>query len=119
MSRSQILISTERPRPLLDQGEYSAKCTDATIAWAKRYKKWIVRLVMEPTDYNGRVYNGDLCKFLQLGTDPKKPHAGQNSDFRKLWVQVNGAQPTGDLNLDIFVGHAYKIAVTTVKADRH
>ncbi len=114
-----VMISVEEPRPLLDEGHYTARCADATVAWSRRWKKWIVRLVMEPFDYTGRPYSGSLCKFLALGTNPKKPHAGQQSQFRSLWVEVNGGQPTGsDVDLGIFVGHTFKISIETVKRDR-
>jgi hypothetical protein len=114
-----ITISVEEPRPLLDEGEYVARCSDATIAWARRWKKWISRLVLEPVNYNGRPYTGSLCKFLQLGSNPKKPHAGQQSQFHKLWVEVNGAQPNnGELTLELFIGHLFKISVQTVRADK-
>jgi hypothetical protein len=114
-----ITISVEEPRPLLDEGEYLARCSDATVAWARRWKKWISRLVLEPLDYNGQPYTGSLCKFLQLGSNRQRPHAGQQSQFRKLWVEVNGAQPSGgELSLEIFIGHLFRISVQTVVADK-
>jgi len=117
-ARSQpMMISVEEPRPLLDEGECRARCTDATVAWSKRWKKWIVVLHFEPLDYRGRPYTGELCKFLSLGTDPKKARAGQASTFRQLWVEVNGDQPSqGEVDLGIFVGHVFEIAVRTVRA---
>jgi hypothetical protein len=116
----KIMISVEEPRPLLDEGNHLAKCTDATCAWSRRWKKWIVRLVMEPLDYHGRPYTGSLCKFLALGTNPKRPHAGQQSKFRALWVETNGGQPTGsDVDLGLFVGHTFKVSVCTVRQDRN
>lgn len=112
-----VTISLEAGRPLLDEGEYRARCTEATIAWSKRWRKWIAVLHMDPLDYVGRPYSGELCKFLSLGTDPKKPRAGQASIFRKLWVEANGAQPTqGEVDLGIFVGHVFEIVVRTVRA---
>jgi hypothetical protein len=111
-----ITISLEAPRPLLDEGEYSATCTDATVAWSRRWKKWIARLVMEPSNYTGRPYSGSLCKFFQLGSNPKRPHAGQQSEFRKLLVRLNGAQPVnGEASLALFVGVTFQIKVCTVK----
>lgn len=112
-----VTISLEAGRPLLDEGSYRARCTEATIAWSKRWKKWIALLHMDPLDYVGRPYTGELCKFLFLGTDQKKPRAGPSSAFRKLWVEVNGAQPNqGEVDLQIFVGHVFEIAVRTVRA---
>jgi hypothetical protein len=117
---SKIMISVEEPRPLLDEGNHLATCIDATCAWSRRWKKWIVVLKMEPLDYHGRSYSGTLCKFLALGTNPKRPHAGQQSQFRALWVEVNGAQPTGsDVDLGIFVGHTFKVSIQTVRQDRN
>lgn len=114
-----VTVSLEAGRPLLDEGEYRARCTEATIAWSKRWKKWIAVLHMYPLNYLGRSYNGELCKFLSLGTDPKKPRAGQASVFRKLWVEANGAQPSqGEVDLGIFVGQVFDIAVRTVRADK-
>jgi len=119
-SSQSMMISVEEPRPLLDEGAYLARCTDATCAWSRRWKKWIVLLVMELLDYDGRPYTGSLCKFLSLGANPKKPHAGQQSQFRKLWVEVNGGQPTSsDVQLGIFVGHVFNITVATVKRNRN
>jgi hypothetical protein len=112
-----VTVSLEAGRPLLDEGSYRARCTEATIAWSKRWKKWIALLHMDPLDYVGRPYTGELCKFLFLGTDQKKPRAGPSSAFRKLWVEVNGAQPNqGEVDLGIFVGHVFEIAVRTVRA---
>src|ERR1700688_135823 len=80
------LISLSEPRPLLEPGTYQAVCNEATIAWARQWKKWIARLVMEPRNYTGRSYTGKLCKFLNAGSNPARPFAGPQSDFRKLWV---------------------------------
>jgi hypothetical protein len=111
-----VMISVEEPRPLLNEGKYRARCTAATIAWSRRWKKWIVKLHMEPLDYAGRPYSGQLCRFLSLGTDPKRPRAGQGSRFRTLWVEVNGGQPTqGEVDLGIFEGAIFEIVVRTVK----
>lgn len=63
---SVVTVSLEEPRQLLDEGRYTATCTAATVAWSRRWKKWIARLVMDPSDYTGRPYTGSLCKFLQL-----------------------------------------------------
>jgi hypothetical protein len=115
-----IAISIEAPRPLLDEGEYVAQCTDATVAWARRWKKWIVRLVMVPVDYRGQSYRGDLCKFLSLGQNPNSPHAGAQSEFRKLWVACNGAPNTSsEVDLGMFVGKFFQISIGTVRADRN
>ena len=114
---SWVMIGLEEPRPLLDEGRYRARCTAATVAWSKRWKKWIAVLRMDPLNYAGRPFTGDLAKFLSLGTDPKKPRAGQNSTFRDLWVEVNGAQPNrAEVDLEIFVGAIFEISVRTVKA---
>jgi len=115
-SASAITVSLEAPRPLLDEGEYLATCTDATVAWSRRWKKWIARLVMEPSDYQGIPYTGTLCKFFQLGSNPRRPHAGQQSEFRKLLVRLNGAQPVnGEASLALFVGRSFQIQVCTVR----
>jgi|SRR5271157_460681 len=119
-SPQPMMISVEEPRPLLDEGEYLARCTDVTFAWSRRWKKWIVRVVLEPLNYYGRPYTGSLCRFLSLGTNPKKPHAGQQSNFRKLWVEINGGQPiSGQVELGLFIGYVFKIVVATVKQDRN
>jgi len=49
-------ISLSEPFPLLDPGQYVARCTDATFAWARQWNKWIARLVLEPVNYQGRPY---------------------------------------------------------------
>ena len=112
-------ITLSEPFPLLDPGHYVARCTDATYAWARQWKKWIARLVLEPHNYRGRPYTGRLCKFLGLGKDPQKPYAGPQSHFRRLLVEVNGDQPTTtDAGMDVFVGVCFDIDVVTVNTDR-
>ncbi len=113
-------IALSDPFPLLDPGQYVARCTEATFAWARQWKKWMARLVLEVLDYRGRPYHGKLCKFLSLGRDPARPFAGHHSDFRKLYVEVNGAQPNGsEVTMRIFEGHCYEITVETVRRDRN
>ena len=102
------------------QARYFAVCTEATFDWARQWKKWMARLVLEPQNYRGRPYQGRLCKFLSLGRDPERPFAGHHSDFRKLFVEVNGAQPTGtEITMRIFEGRLNQIAVETVRFDRN
>jgi len=113
-------IRLSEPRPLLDEGVYVARCIEATFAWARQWKKWMARLVLEPQNYTGRPYTGQLCKFLSLGGDPHSPFAGPQSAFRDLWVEANGAQPNGhEVNVQIFLGLVFEIRVETVKRDRH
>ncbi len=112
-------ITLSEPFPLLDDGQYVARCTEATFAWARQWNKWMARLVLEPLNYQGRPYSGRLCKFLGLGKDPQKPYAGPQSDFRQLLVEVNGAQPTAQAaGMEVFVHVLYEIEVVTVKKDR-
>ena len=113
-------ITLSEPFPFLDPaGQYVARCTEATFAWARQWKKWIARLVLEPLNYEGRPYSGRLCKFLGLGKDPQKPYAGPQSHFRRLLVEVNGEQPTAqDVSMEIFVRVLYDIEIVTVKTDR-
>jgi hypothetical protein len=109
-------IKLAPPYPLLDPGDYFAICTEADYAWAGKWGKWKVRLVLEPQNYQGRAYTGRLCKFLGLGDNRKAPYAGPRSHFRMLWVEVNGEQPTGPecIDLSTFVGREYRITVETV-----
>jgi hypothetical protein len=101
-------------------GCVSARCSEATYAWARQWKKWIARLVLDPQNYDGRQYTGRLCKFLGLGKDPQRPYAGPQSHFRHLLVEVNGDQPaTNSAGMGIFVGVCYDIDVETVKIDRN
>jgi hypothetical protein len=80
----------------------------------------MARLVLEPQNYRGRPYTGRLCKFMGLGRDAEKPFAGPQSDFRRLYVEVNGAQPTSqDVSIEIFAGRFYEIEVETVTKDRN
>lgn len=112
-------ISLSEPFPLLDPGQYVAVCTGATFAWARQWKKWIARLVLEPENYQGRPYQGRLCAFLGLGKNPERPYAGRQSRFRRLLVEVNGAQPTAAVvGMEMFVGVRYEIEVVTVTEDR-
>ncbi len=77
----QPRITLSEPFPLLDPGQYVARCTEATYAWARQWKKWIARLVLEPQNYRGRPYTDSLCKFLGLGKDPQKPLRGTAEPF--------------------------------------
>jgi hypothetical protein len=109
-------IEVSDPFPLLDPGEYVARCSEATYAWARQWKKWIARLVLEPQNYTGRPYTGRLCCFLGLGKNAKAPYAGQQSRFRRLLVEVNGDQPAGKtVEMEVFVGVIYDVQVGTVK----
>jgi len=112
-------IRIAEPYPLLDPGEYVALCTEADYAWARHLSAWKARLVLEPQDYRGRPYTGRLCKFLGLGKNPEAPYAGPRSDFRALLVEVNGSQPTRpDVDMAVFAGRLYRIAVETVTKNR-
>ena len=114
------VISLSEPYPLLDPGHYVAVCTKATYEWSRQWNKWIVILVLEPLNYQGRPYTGRLCKFLFLGTDKQRPYAGPQSHFRLLYVEVNGDQPPSlEVGVEIFVGVSFEIEVVTVKKDRN
>jgi hypothetical protein len=113
-------ITLSEPFPLLDPGWYVARCPEAAFAWARQWKKWIARIVLEPQNYTGRPYTGRLCCFLGLGKDPQNPYAGPQSRFRRLLVEVNGEQPSSpNAGVEIFVGVLYDIEVVTVKTDRN
>jgi hypothetical protein len=72
---------------------------------------------MRPLDYQGLPYHGELCRFLGLGKDSRRPHAGAQSAFRRLWAEVNGAQPlSSEVGLEIVVGQRFRIRVATVRA---
>jgi hypothetical protein len=108
------------PFPLVDEGQYVALCTEATFAWAKQWKKWIARFVLVLQNYQGRPYVGRLCAFFGLGRNPERPYAGPQSRFRRLYVEVNGDQPTAaEVGMEPFVGILYDIKVQTVKTDRN
>ena len=112
-------IALSEPFPLLDPGCYVAVCNEATFAWARQWRKWIARLVLEPQNYQGRPYTGRLCAFLGLGKNPERPYAGPQSRFRRLYVEVNGDQPPSlEAGMEIFVGVRYEIEVVTVTHDR-
>ena len=113
------VIKVAEPYPLLDPGEYVARCTQADVAWARQFSAWKVRLALEPQNYVGRPYTGTLCKFLNLGKDASAPYAGPRSQFRMLWVEVNGEQPTRpDVDVSAFEGGLYRITVETVSKNR-
>jgi len=109
-------IRVAKPYPLLDPGEYIALCSQASFEWAQRFSGWKARLVLEPQNYTGRPYTGELCRFLGLGKNPDAPYAGPRSDFRLLWVEVNGDQPVQPdvTDLGIFTRRLYQITVETV-----
>jgi hypothetical protein len=113
-------ISLSAPYPYLSEGRYVATCTEATFAWARQWNKWIAMLVLEPQNYEGRPYTGRLCKFLGLGKNKEQPYAGPQSQFRQLYVEVNGDQPPSlEAGMEIFVGVRYEIEVVTIKTDRN
>jgi hypothetical protein len=113
------VITTSEPNPLLDEGQYLAECTEASFAWAHQWRQWKARLVLNPQEYTGKPYTGRLCRFFNLGQDRNKAHAGSGSYFRALWVEVNGGQPVGPLDMEIFARHIYRITVVTVKENRN
>jgi len=82
------LVTVAAPYPLLDAGEYVALCTEASVAWARQWASWKVRLMFEPRNYEGRSYVGRLCKFFDLGKNASSPYAGARSAFL-------GATPMG------------------------
>ena len=113
-------IALSEPYPLLDPGVYLAVCTEATFAWARQWNKWIARLVLEPQNYQGRPYTGQLCKFLGLGKNKERPYAGPQTHFRRLYVEVNSDQPPSlEVGMEIFVGVRFEIEVVTVQHDRN
>jgi|KBSSwiStaDraftv2_1062776.scaffolds.fasta_scaffold140523_4 hypothetical protein len=113
------LVTVAAPYPLLDAGEYVALCTEASVAWARQWASWKVRLMFEPRNYEGRSYVGRLCKFFDLGKNASSPYAGARSAFRTLWVEVNGEQPTSPkIDTSIFAGRLYYITVETVTKNR-
>jgi len=115
----KTVITVSEPYPLLDPGECTARCSDASFAWAKQWGAWKARLVLEPLDYRGRPYKGKLCKFLNLGKNPEAPYAGPRSDFRILLVEVNGEQPTRpDVDMSVFENRLYRITIETVTQNR-
>src|SRR5215831_20386626 len=114
------VVTLSAPYPQLDPGSYLAVCTEASFAWARQWKKWMARLVLEPQNYTGRAFTGNLCKFLSLGRDLQRPYAGPHSDFRRLYVELNGDQPSApEVTMRIFEGRWYEITVETVKLDRN
>jgi hypothetical protein len=118
--KQRLSIALSEPFPLLDPGVYVAVCTEAALAWARQWNKWMARLVLEPENYQGRPYTGRLCKFLGLGKNKEGPYAGPQSHFRQLYVEVNGEQPpTLEVGIEIFVGIRYEIEVVTLKTDRN
>jgi len=114
------VVTLSAPYPLLDPGVILAVCTEATFAWARQWKKWMARLVLDPQNYFGRAYQGKLCKFLSLGRDPQRPFAAPQSHFRRLLVELNGSQPVNpEVDIQVFEGRIFEITVETVKLDRH
>src|SRR3954447_17175346 len=119
MTNKQV-IAVSPPYPLLDPGRYRAICTETSFAWARQWKKWIARLAFDLQNYTGRPYQGTLCKFLSLGTNPERPCAGHHSAFRQLYVEANGAQPVNtEVTVAIFEKLPYEITVETVTRDRN
>jgi hypothetical protein len=118
--KSRHVIAVSAAYPLLDPGTYLAVCNEASFAWARQWKKWIARLAFQLQNYTGKPYQGTLCKFLSLGTNPERPCAGHYSAFRQLYVEANGGQPvSSEVTVCIFEKLPYEITVETVTRDRN
>jgi len=82
-------------------------CCRAKLYRDPRFRCWKCRLdcqfLTEPDTVSG---------FLNLGTDDK-PHAGRGSEYRRVWVMANDAQPKKRqvLSTRIFVGKVFRVRI--------
>jgi hypothetical protein len=80
-------ICDEAPYPRLKPGEYSARCVEARVYLEKRFRRWVCRFKYWIIPEGPHVYG-----FLNLGCG-EKPHAGRGSEYRRAWIEANGAAP--------------------------
>jgi hypothetical protein len=108
-----------KPMPTWDGPEYvrvSPGRYDATATriqgpdWVRRFRRWSLIVEFELLSEGKRV-----CAFFNMGTNPERPHAGQQSRYFKAWAMANGELPRAKQKLDPEVfrdGQVYTVEVS-------
>lgn len=103
-------VSAHGPYPRYEPGEYEAECVSASIRRDPQFRTWKadLRFCLLP--------DGEpIWGFLNLGRG-EKPHAGRRSEYWRVWVIANGAQPLRRQTLTVraFKGKIFKVRVADV-----
>ena len=117
----KIRIATKQLRPLLDEGRYLAQCISASCDWSTKWKKHQAILKFKPTNYTGKPFYGDLCRFFYAGRNQDAQQIGPSSALYRLLVAVNGAQPISEeFDLNILTDQFFYVEIRTVthKSDK-
>jgi hypothetical protein len=93
--------------PRYPPGEYQVLCLTATTYQDPRFRCWKCRLECQFLTEREKVSG-----FLNLG-DGQKPNAGRGSEYRRVWVMANGAQPRRRqvLSKRIFIGKVFRVLI--------
>ena len=97
--------------PRWPPGTYDVRCTDVQgPEWLRNHRRWSLRL-----ECNFLTEEGDVSGFLNLGSDPERPQAGRQSNFFKLWSQVNGGLPRRGqrMSCNDFIGKFFRVRIET------
>lgn len=83
--------------------------------WVRRYRRWSLMVEFELLSESARV-----CAFFNMGSNPEKPHAGEQSRYFQAWTLANGERPCRKQGLDpaVFLdGQVYQIEVSDSHTD--
>ena len=103
--------------PRVDPGIYEAVCKAVLgPVWIRMsFGRWGLRIVFVLLDDLGEV-----CLFLNMGTDRETPRIARNSAYREWWTAANGALPChGEaMTPDVFMqDQIYRIKVADALMD--
>lgn len=95
-------------------GEYEVLCVGAEVYRDPRFRCWKCRLDCQFLTERSRISG-----FLNLGTG-EKPNAGRGSEYRRVWIMANDAQPKKRqvLSRRTFVGKVFRVRIDDT-ARRH
>src|SRR5262249_59375937 len=100
-------VCDENPYPRYQPGVYDVRCYGAEEYRDPRFRCWKCRL-----DCHFLTDSGTVPGFLNLGTGDK-PQAGRGSEYRRVWVMANGAQPKKRqlLSRRVFVDKIFRVRI--------
>ena len=80
-------ICNDEQYPRYEPGNYEVRCISAEVYRDPRFRCWKCRL-----ECHFLTERAVVSGFLNLGTGDK-PGAGRGSEYRRVWIMANGAQP--------------------------
>jgi hypothetical protein len=100
-------ICEDSPYPRYAPGVYDVLCYRVKPYRDPRFRCWKCRL-----DCQFLTESDTVSGFLNLGTGDK-PHAGRGSEYRRVWVMANDAQPRKRqvLSARTFVGKVFRVRI--------